>query len=327
MKIGIIAITARGNELAERLAQEHGDAEVLEGTGVKEKLSNHWSEYDGFICIMALGIVVRSIAPLLKDKRTDPCVVVLDEKGTHIISVLAGHLGGGNELANRIADMIGGRPVITTASDTLGLVALDVWARDQGLAASKNDMTRASGILVNCGQLRLYCELSVNSLPEGLRLVGRPEEADCIISNRIWQGKLAFFPRNLVVGVGCNRGTPQTEFNEALEDLFSDLGFSFMALRNLASIDKKNDEKGLLAFGKQNGWPISFFSKDEINQVSNVETSPAALKAVGAIGVAEPCALLSADSNILLCRKRKWQNITMAVAEVPFTLSVQGQDH
>ncbi len=123
-----------------------------------------------------------------------------------------------------------------------------------------------------------------------------------------------------MVGVGCNRNTPLEEFEEAIGELFADLGLSLDSIRNLASIDAKNDEVGLLAFAEKNSFPIEFFSKYEINRVTDLEVSSAAMKAVGAIGVAEPTALLSAKSSQLLSRKRKWKNITMAVVQASFTL-------
>jgi cobalt-precorrin 5A hydrolase len=342
MKIAIMAITRGGRDLAAKLAAAIPSATLLTGKGVGASFADNWQEFGGFICVMATGIVVRSIAPLLADKRTDPCVVVVDEKGHHAISLLSGHLGGGNELAQQVAAILGGEPVITTASDTLGLVALDVWARGQHLVASRADMTKGSGLLVNKGGLLVYAECEVASLPPGLVQTRNRDEADLIISNKTcYPDRLVLCPQNLVVGTGCNRGTPVQEFSQAMAELFRDLGLNVSAIRNLASIDKKNDEAGLLGFAEQGEWPIDFFNKEAINQVSNVDVSPAAMQAVGAIGVAEPCALLSAmnkqpeirvnlcssvvQENIkLISRKRKWQNITMAVAERPFTLSAQG---
>ncbi len=322
MKLAIIAVTRGGKKLAGQLAASLPKSTVLAGQSVKKIFSDHWPEFDGFICIMATGIAVRSVAPLLGNKKTDPCVVVLDEKGHHVISLLSGHLGGGNALAHSVAALTGGEPVITTASDTLDLPALDLWARDQGLAATKKDMTRASATMVNRRDMAVYSDVAVASLPEGMQLVDQPEQADLVISNRLLPGdKPQFYPINLVVGVGCNRGTPLVEFETALTELFYKHNLAIMAIKNLTSIDLKNDEQGLLHFSDKHGWPINFYKKEEINQVTEVAPSKAALEAVGAIGVAEPCALLSAGINKLLCRKEKWRNITMAVAEVPFTLS------
>jgi len=329
MKIGILAITDGGKILAADLATKMPDALLLaqEG-GVAQILAEHWRELDGFVCIMATGIAVRAIAPLLKGKTSDPCMVVVDEKGRHAVSLLSGHLGGGNDLARRVAAMLGGEAVITTASDTLGLVALDLWARVQNLVCeSKEGLTQASAKLVNIGNLTMYSEVAVASLPQGLVAVAGPELADIIVSSRLgdYGPAVVFRPKNLVVGVGCNRGVPAAEIRQACDELFAEQGLSQLSVRNLASIDVKQDEVGLLAFAEEQGWRLDFFSKDELNRVENVTVSEAALRNVGAIGVAEPAALLSAQSNDLLVGKKKWRNVTMAVARANCTLSEQGR--
>jgi len=341
MKLAILSITAGGKRLAEKLAEKLPDATYLPGklkTSKKTKktseiVAENWHHFDGFIFIMAAGIVVRAIAPLLRHKHRDPCVVVMDEKGQHVISLLSGHIGGGNELAVRLAAMTGGEPVITTASDTLGLLPLDLWAKENNLVAeNQKKLTKASTKLVNRKKLTLYTDLETGSLPEEFVLVTDPKAADIIVSHQLFPENRGciFRPRNLVVGTGCNRGTPAIEFEESLAELLKDNRLSRLSIRNLASIDKKNDEAGLLAFARENGWPIDFFTKDEINKLNNTENnldiSSAALKAVGAIGVAEPTALLSGRTQILLCRKRKWKNITMAIALVPSTLSARVRD-
>ena len=327
MKIGILAITDGGKKLAADLATKMPEAQVLpqEG-GVAQILAEYWPKLDGFVCIMATGIVVRGIAPLLQGKTSDPCVVVLDEKGRHVVSLLSGHLGGGNDLARRVAALSCGEPVITTASDTLGLVPLDLWSKAQNLVCeSKEGLTTASAKLVNSGSLRIFSEVAIASLPQGLVEVGGPELADIVVSSRLgdYGGAVVFRPKNLVLGVGCNRGVPVEELRQASEELFADQALSQLSIRNLASIDLKRDEEGLLAFAHEQGWRLEFFSKEELNRVEGVAVSEAALRNVGAIGVAEPAALLSAQSHDLLVGKKKWHNVTMAVARANCTLSEQ----
>ncbi|HIJ89927.1 MAG: cobalt-precorrin 5A hydrolase [Desulfobulbaceae bacterium] len=326
MKIGILAITAGGKRLAAELAERMGASLLPLEEGVALTLARHWQKLDGFVCIMATGIVVRGIAPLLQGKEHDPCVVVVDELGRHAISLLSGHLGGGNELACRVAALCGGEPVITTASDILGLVPVDLWAKEQNLVCeSKQALTRASAQLVNTGSLSVYSEIQIASLPRGLVAVAGAEQADIVVTSRLGEygAAVVFRPKNLVVGVGCNRGVPVAELHQAAQELFREQGLSPLSIRNLASIDLKNDEIGLLAFAQELGVRIEFFNKDELNRVADVAVSEAALHHVGAVGVAEPAALLSAQSNDLLVGKRKWHNVTMAVARANCTLSEQ----
>ncbi len=330
MKLAVLALTKGGEKLARKLSTQLDNCTLIAGKGkISVIVKNNWPHYDGFIFIMATGIVVRAIAPLLHDKSLDPCVVVMDEKGTHVISLLSGHIGGGNVLAGKVAERIGATPVITTSSDTLNLVALDLWLAEQHVVAeNKKQLTLASAKLVNNGQLTIFTDMVVDSLPASIIPTDNPRQADMAISPFINETHpdIVFRPVNIVIGTGCNRGTPAREFEEALTELLSDLHLSRHSVRNLASIDKKNDEAGLIAFAENNNWPIDFFDNRTINDLKNVEISFAALKGVGAIGVAEPAAILSSGNNQLISRKRKWKNITMAVAQVPFSLSAQVQD-
>ena len=330
MRIAILALTSGGKKLGSILAEKLPDAIFIENNEkIRHNLKTCWHDYDGIICIMATGIVVRSIAPLLVDKRTDPAVVVIDEKGQFAISLLSGHLGGGNALSQKVAQCTGGQPVITTASDTLGFIALDLWAQSQNLIPhDPRQLTAKSAKLVNSGGLTVFSELGLGHLPENLHRTTVREEADIIISTETGceEEQLILHPQSLVIGTGCNRGTPVAEFNQALTELFAELGLATEAIRTICSIDKKNDEQGLLDFAKMHRVRTLFFTKEQINRYTDLEVSEAAMKAVGAIGVAEPTALLGAGTTSLFCRKRKWKNITMAVALAPFSLSEQDQE-
>jgi len=330
-RIGCLAVTDGGRRLAAGIARGLPNGVLVpERTGLADLLPGLWQEYDGLVMVMAAGIVVRLIAPLVENKKTDPAVVVVDEAGRFAISLLSGHLGGANELARRVAAITGGEPVITTASDTLGHTALDLWARDQGLLAAEGEqLTRASARLVNHGRLRVYSEVAVASLPPDFELVGAPADADCIVSHRLgpWpEGVCILRPRDLVVGIGCNRGTSQEQIEAAVAEAFAAHGFSEQAIRNLASIDLKQDEPGLLAFAQARELRIDFYDKDALNGVAGVSTSLAVLRATGARGVAEPAALLSAGTDNLLVRKMKWKDVTIAVAQAPSTLSAPAQE-
>lgn len=325
-RIAVLAVTDRGHKLAAFLAKALPHAEVIaERTVLARRLTGLWPAYDGFVCIMAAGIVMRLIAPLLKDKKTDPCVVVLDEAGRFAVSLLSGHLGGGNQLANQIAAITGGQAVITTASDISGHTALDLWARQQDLVVEDNRLlTQASARLVNEDRLRLYAEVAINSLPDDLLLVNVPEEADCIVSARRgeWPANVLLLrPRSLVVGIGCNRGTGREQIEAAFNQALLSNNLSELAVRNLASIDLKNDEEGLLAFAAARGLAINFYDKEQLNSIAGVSHSAAVLRATGAKGVAEPAALCSAGGANLIVRKIKCKDVTIAIAQAPFTLS------
>ena len=323
--IACLAVSEGGQRLAGQIAAALGGTLIPQRSGLGALMPALWQEYDGLVCVMAAGIVVRLLAPLVTDKHHDPAVVVVDEAGSFAVSLLSGHLGGANDLARRVAKVTGGQAVITTASDVLGHTALDLWAREQNLVAEERQaLTRASARLVNNGVLRIFSEVPVASLPTDFVSVAEPAAADCIVSHRLgpWpDGILMLRPRHLVVGIGCNRGTRCEQIAAALDEACRSNGLSQLAIRNLASIDVKADEAGLLAFAQERGLSIDFCSKDELNRVAGIRPSDAVLRATGAQAVAEPAALLSSTADNLLVRKMQWKDVTMAVAAAPCTLS------
>ena len=321
-KIAILALTKGGLQLAEQLAAGLVGSRIFLCRGRLQKtLHQCWQEHDGLICIMATGIVVRTLAPLLEDKRLDPAVVVCDEQGRFAVSLLSGHLGGGNVLARQVAEILDGQAVITTASDVLGRTALDLWARELDLQiVDKRALTRVMGKLVNQGSVTLYSDYPLPELPEDIKLQSDPENADLVLTCRtdLQTDGVALYPKALVAGIGCNRNTPAVEIEQALQEACLENKLALESVRSLASIDLKNDEVGLLEFAERRGYTIDFYNRDQLNGVENVSTSAAVLKATGAKGVAEPAAVLASGGGHLLVRKMKWTNVTVAIAELRF---------
>jgi len=323
MKTVIVALTTGGYKLA------HSRCEKLDHCFVDqrkipvfEKIESLWKgDTDAIICIMASGIVVRALAPLCNDKQKDPCVLVLDERGNFVISLLSGHVGGGNEMARCLAAKIRAQAVITTASDVIGNTALDLWAKkNELLVTDKEKLTKMSAKLVNNGSLRLYTDCRVDLLPDDLIRVSDISDTDIIVSDKIFNrcDALILRPQSLCVGIGCNRGTDVQAFETAMDELLQNHNFSRDAVSCYASIDLKNDETGMLGFAAKEQRPILFYTKEELNSVEDVSTSAAVLKATGAKGVAEPAAVLAAQTNNssaeLIVRKHKWKDVTAAIA-------------
>jgi cobalt-precorrin 5A hydrolase/precorrin-3B C17-methyltransferase len=312
-------VTEQGLRLAEALSRGFPDAAALRFT--KATVARKWKTGGRLVFIMAAGIVVRTIAPYLSGKRTDPAVVVLDEKGRHAVSLLGGHEAGANALAGEIAHLCGGAAVITTASDVSGLPAIDLWAKAQGLVIQDpKALPKAGTRLLNGKSLRLFSDVAVDA-PPAFRKVDLPAKADIIVTNRVLPaadvqpGALVLRPRNLVAGVGCNSGTSADEIEKAVRAALDSRSLSFLSVRAVATIDRKGDEPGLAAFAARNGLPVLTFLAAELNGVSGVALSAPALKATGARAVAEPSAVLGAGGGPLLVKKRKAGNVTVAVAE------------
>ncbi len=322
MKIAVITLTRGGKELADKICRLQPDC-FLDNRDIPvfTKMAELWQEVDALVCVMAAGIVVRGLVQLCRDKKHDPCVLVLDEKGSFVVSLLSGHLGGGNQLATDIADKLGGQAVITTASDVTGHTALDLWVEKNGLLVENRKLlTAMSAKLVNEGQLQIFSEYENQSLPDDFQLVFTPESADIVVSDRDFPDSRALLlrPCALMVGLGCNRGTGKGDFQAALDEFFHDEGLARNAICGFASIDLKNDEQGLLDFASDEGLPLRFYSKEQLNEVQGVSTSAAVVAATGAKGVAEPAAVLGAKTDLgpgqLILRKRKWKDVTAAVA-------------
>lgn len=295
-----------------------------------------WRECRALICIMATGIVVRHLAPLLRHKTVDPAVVVLDERGQFAISLVSGHLGGANQLARDIAAITGGQAVITTASDVQNQPALDLIAREAGLEVQNPAMLarlacallEGESLWVYDPDLRLVPHLKENNdiewlTSEDLNQGECPSERPGIwVSERLppaSAGCLVLCRRNLVVGVGCNRGTNGDEILALIRQVFADSALALDAIQNLASIDLKADEPGLLEAARILQRPVRFYRRDQLEMINVPHPSATVEHHIGVASVCEAAALLSAadqGSSRLLIPKHKTANATVAVVRV-----------
>jgi cobalt-precorrin 5A hydrolase/precorrin-3B C17-methyltransferase len=316
----IFHITDKAHSLAKRIADFFPGAEVWKfDSSLVEAL---WAKRRAFVFIMATGIVVRTIAPLLKDKKTDPAVIVLDEKASHVISLVGGHLGGANELAREIALRLGAEPVITTASDVNNLPSIDLWAKDNGLIIETWDaLPRVASRLMNEETLRVYSESDI-ALPLAFALEKDPIHADILITKKqrveicgsCVKDQLYLRPKNLVLGIGCNSGTLASEIEDVVRTVLLEHNLSFLSIHSLATIDIKAAEPGLLEFAAKYGFPLRSFPAGELNAVRGIKKSESVFQATGANAVAEPAALLASGSIKPLVPKQKSGNVTVAVA-------------
>ena len=356
MKIAIIAITKGGCQLGSRLAAKikaeadlftperfkdeiKGDANIFDGN-LKALVANIFPNYSGFVFIMAAGIVVRMIAALIKDKRVDPAVVVMDEKGDYAISLLSGHLGGANELSRRCALAVGAIPVITTATDVNSKPSIDMISKELNLAVENYKAIKIInaaivnneriGIVDRYGLLKKYFsgedEDYVRYYSSITYAVNVNASAYVFLTNRdnaLFKkvGNILFLrPKNLVVGIGCNRNTKASEIEKVYFKALKENNLSPLSVRNIATIDIKKDEKGLNNFIKKHRFDVAYYTKDELNTIEPPSgESENTLKNVGAKGVCEPAAMLSSGARSLLVKKQKIGNVTIAVAEALFT--------
>lgn len=351
VRLAVIAITRNGAQLGRRLREGLAGTELyvsrryagqagpqrhlFEPEQLRELVASLWHDVDGFICIMASGIVVRLIAPLLESKESDPAVVVMDDAATFAISLLSGHLGGANELAERCAFISGARAVITTATDANSLPSFDMLAKEHDWRIDNiSSVKTLNSLLLDNEEIAVVdpCGLTRNWFHGRGRLTFFDTFAKAMASSA---GGMLFVtnrhipqqyrrdnvlilrPRNLVLGIGCNRGTPAEEIEEFVSAQLRRILLSPQSVCRIATAEAKRDESGLLAYARQLGVPIIFYESDELNSVAI--PSPAsshAMAAIGAVGVAEPAAILASGGGRLLLKKVKTANVTLAVAQI-----------
>jgi cobalt-precorrin 5A hydrolase len=275
------------------------------------------------------------IAPLLDSKETDPAVVVMDDAGRFAISLLAGHLGGANELAGRCASASGACAVITTATDVNNLPSFDMLAKEHGWIIDDISKVKALNTLLLDNKEIAVVDLTGLTLPwlQGrgrvtfyktfAEAVDSPAHGLLFVTNQNLPQQhrtkplLILRPRNLVLGIGCNRGTPAEEIDELVTLHLTRLHLSLKSVCCISSVAAKRDEAGLIDFAEELGVPLRCFESDELNRV--VFPSPPsehAMAAVGVAGVAEPAAILASGGGELLLKKVKAANVTLAVAEL-----------
>jgi cobalt-precorrin 5A hydrolase / cobalt-factor III methyltransferase / precorrin-3B C17-methyltransferase len=318
--IGLIAATANGRRNAAHLAGAWPDARHYEGKA-KEALNRAWNECDGIVLFLATGAAVRLIAPLLGSKHQDPGVVTVDDGGNFAVALCGGHEGAANALAARVADTLGGTPVITTASDSVGFPALDSLGDKLGLRLERSsDLAAVGAALVSGEKVSLVTDRRwpLGPLPENVVRTYEWEAPLILISDRLAQTPrpaVVFRPPSLVAGVGCSRGAGVEEILDLLRRSLADAGLTEKSVAALASIDVKRNEAGLLQAAEKLDVPIHFHPAEVLRTVEAPNPSELVREAVGTPSVAEAAAVSSGAELVL--EKRKSANATVAIGRLP----------
>ena len=351
MRIAIISVTTKGEALARTLAENlegkidlyaksRGgmDADTVPFDNLGVLVDNIFHEYDGLVFVMAAGIVVRVIAPHVRDKRYDPAVVVMDDAGIHAISLLSGHLGGANELTETVAAAVGARPVITTATDVANLPAPDILAVKLDLGIEPFEDLKAVNAAMVAGQRVSFfidhqiahaaryiegaAEMGVELLDMNeLKNSDRYDVAVTITDKDLFMTQLHIYlrPTTLSVGIGCRKGTTSGEIWAAIDDACRRIGRSSKSIAIVGSTVVKQEEIGLLAAVQQLEIPVKFYTNEQLQEVIHVqrlEESEFVKNEIGVGNVCEASALLGARSCNLLLPKTVYPKLTLAIAEV-----------
>nr|UWI49944.1 cobalt-precorrin 5A hydrolase [Clostridioides difficile] len=371
--IAIICITENGKTLAKKIESLVNNCVVYQiknkkGTLninqedsvqiVQKKLSDFvgevFNKFEYIIFIMATGIVVRSIAPYIISKFSDPAILVIDEKGQNVISLLSGHVGGANSLTHYISSLINANPVITTATDVNQKASLDMIAKKLNayIGNFRENVKEVNSMLVNSKCVGLYVEEGYQVDTRGFKLIESSKELkdSClnkdiekivIVSNKINFTKdtkslnidsleidnnfkynyvkekiIKVIPKDIVIGIGCRRYTDSKLMFDSLLEFFEEQNIDIKAVKTIGSIALKKDEKAIIDLAKKLKVPFETFSIDEISKVDDMfDKSDFVKKNVGVYSVAEPVAYLLSKGNLIV-EKHKYKGITFSVGRI-----------
>ena len=284
-------------------------------------LPSAWANYDAIICILAMGAVVRKIAPLLQDKSSDPAVLVINLALDKIVPLLSGHLGGANELADTLVSKLPNAiNFISTATDQTNTLAFEMEAKKnswkiENLKALANISNRLlNKQVVNVATYKnLFDKLSKK---ENLKLIDfKDEDENTVVILPIHKTKNLLLKPKVFVGIGCNRDTSKEMIQKAIDEFLEKYNLTLEDIASFASFDAKSDEVGLLEFIKENDLNITFYKKDAINSLENEFSPSASTKFFGLKGVAEPSAVLASEYKELIIKKEVYfKSITIAGA-------------
>lgn len=285
---------------------------------------------DALIFIGAAGIAVRMIAPLVCHKTTDPCVLVLDELGKFVIPVLSGHIGGGNELALKIAGYLESTPAITTATDINHLFAVDSFAAKNQLTIDSLPLAKHISAALLAGQAVSICsdQKIRGILPDCLTLCSPKEIPKTAYSIRITantknpctqtafpDNTLRLIPKCIILGIGCRKGTCCQQIEDMVLSSLEDYALDIRSVFGVASIDLKEKETGLLQFCKKYRLSFTTYTAAELEQVSgSLSSSDFVKKVTGVSNICERSALAGNNKARLIMPKQAGNGVTAAAA-------------
>jgi len=346
-KIAVLAITKNGVSIGLRLKEffpiweifapskfSNGNKEIIwYSDTTSEKIVELFKNNNALICLFSLGAVIRLIAPHLKDKKTDPAVIVIDDKTSFVISVLSGHLGGANELTQIIAQKLDAIPVITTAADVNKTIAVDLVGREFGWKIDDDStVTKISAHMVNEENIGIYQEAGkinwCKELPKNVKIYQNLDEMKnsgsigyLIISDRILEGdflknSVVYRPPSLVVGIGLHWDTSKEIIKEGLDFCLQKFKLSEKSIAKLVSIKKPEDVKGLVDIGKEMGITVEYVNREDLAEISAPNPSDMVKAFEGTSSVSEAAAIKVSGGELIVEKQKFPPNLTIAIARI-----------
>lgn len=334
MKIAIISVSKKGYDLSVSLKEKLDlDSTIIKTDiyfkNVKKQFPILFYEYDAIIAIMASGILIRSIAPLVESKISDPAVLNIDDNGNFVISTLSGHLGGANRLTEKIAGLIDATPVITTSTDVNNKMGIDVMAKDLYLLIDKTEEIlffnkaildgREISLVVNPNKDFRYLHDYLNKSTLDISIsISHSSKLDMDeIHVLLDEHEMTLKERKMVVGIGCRRGKECSKIYHGLKESISDLNIDSSRINCLSSAEIKKDESGILELSDRLDIPINFVDMEKLRlfESNDIQKSEFVKSKFGIYGVCEPSALITAGfESELIYKKTSYDGVTIAIA-------------
>jgi len=334
MKIAIVSVSKKGKNLAFDLKEKlNSDSTIIKTDlyhkNVKEIFPIVFQEYDAIIAVMASGILIRSIAPLLNSKVTDPAILNIDDNGNFVISTLSGHLGGANKLTNKISKLINATPVITTSTDVNKKLGIDILANDLFLSIdnTKEILFFNKAILEgkeisftinpNKNFNYLFEYFHNNTLEINVSIFYSTKINTDEIHVKVEEHELILKEKKVVAGIGCRRGKSCEDIYNGLKKSLDEFNLDLFRVNMLTSAEIKKEEKGILKLSEKLNIPVNFVELDKLKlfKSNDIQKSEFVKSKFGIDGVCEPSALIMAGFNSkLIYKKTSYDGVTIAIA-------------
>lgn len=320
--IYILSVSSLGDILGEKLSRNFSSVyfskDKIKAVGLNEITKEAMEKAKGIIFISSTGIAVRAIATYLKGKTIDPGVVVVDAKGEYAISLLSGHLGGGNELAIKVSEILKAMPIITTATDSLGVKAPDMIAKENNLLIS--DIKKAkdiSAFLIEGKKVVFEDEDKIIDIPKGyIECTEGSENLPKVkVTNKISGSEaLVLVRKNVILGIGCRKDVPKEKMLDFIRESLKEYGYREDSILKISTIDLKSKEEAILNISQVFSLPLEIHSRDEVRKIEHLfKCSDFVRKSIGVGAVAEPCVYLS-GGEIVVERISK-EGMTLCIGE------------
>ena len=343
--VSVLAITKNGVNIGGKLKELFPDWNIFAPSKLSnenksiiwyseptsDKIIELFKNSNALICLFSLGAVIRLIAPHLKDKKTDPAVIVIDDKMTFVISVLSGHIGGANELTQEISEKLNALPVITTAADVNKTIVVDLVGRQFGWKIDdETTVTKISAHMVNSESIGVFQQTGnkkwYKELPKNVTIYDNLEElkksnskahliiSDAIIDDELAQESVIYRPQSLVIGIGLHWDTTKDTIREGIEYCLEKFNLSSKCIAKLVSIKKPEDVQGLIDLGKEMKIPVEYVDREELSEIITPNPSSTVKAFEGTASVSEAAAIKVSNGKLIVEKQKFPPNLTIAIA-------------